>query len=162
MDRPGGGAGGPPALPSSWPRLDQKPDLGGEGMGRSWWGRHATLARPRYVLRPLLGWISFLFSFSKKIPKNPRKNQTSLHRFPVGRFVALAAPPGGGEFRCSALAGARTASSRRKAHCAILGLGAGGRPPLPVPCLFSPEQMARYAGRGEGGGAPRTLGSEQV
>lgn len=50
LDRPGGGAGGPQALPSSWPRLDQEPDLGDgdEGMGGA--GREGLLHSPRALL----------------------------------------------------------------------------------------------------------------
>lgn len=114
LDRPGGGAGGPQALPSSWAHLDQEPDLGerDKGMGRCWWGRTATLAAS------FVGFL-FCFSFLKK-KKNPRWSSR-------GRFVAIAMLPEGGEFRRSVLAGARAASSWRKAHCAVLGLGAGGR-----------------------------------
>lgn len=81
----GGGAGGLPALRSSWPRLDQKPDCGGAG------GEDVGDA---CCARFFVGFL-FLFSFSKKKKKKIW--------FPRGRCECPAGPPGGGEARRSAL-----------------------------------------------------------
>lgn len=58
-------------------------------------GKQVTLARPRRVLSSVLCWI-FFFKFCFLFLKKKKK---SLYGFSLGRFVAITAPPGGGEFR---------------------------------------------------------------
>lgn len=105
-----------------------------------------------YTSRELC-WISLLFFFSKK-----KKKPTLVFTGSVCGYCYAARGRG-----------VQTERARRRPGGVLLekgalcSTGAGGRGPLlPVSCLFSPEQMARYAGRGEGGGAPRTFGSEEV
>lgn len=56
----------------------------------------------------------------------------------------------------SVLIGARVASSWRKAHCAVLGLGGRG-PLLPVSCLFSPRTDGPLCRTWGGRGCPENL-----
>lgn len=133
MNRPGGGAGGPSALPSSWPRLDQKPHLEGDGIGGGVLvGKHATLARPRRVLSPVLCWISFcfLFSFSKKI--KIKKVYTGFHW--VGLWLLLPRQEKGSSdgARSSQAPGRRPLGERRFVQNRGWGLGAGRRFPFLV------------------------------
>lgn len=84
----GPGAGGLPALHSSWPRLDG-PQAGLQGTEGRVLGPHAFA---ECCARIFVGFF-FCFLFLKK-----KKNW-----FPRARFVGLAVPPGGGEARRSAL-----------------------------------------------------------
>lgn len=142
----GPGAGGLPALHSSWPRLDgPQPDCR---------GRRGVCSVRTPSLSAVLGSLldsSFVFFFLKK-------KQIGFHG--LGLWVLLCRQ---GEGRPDgARCGAREASPWRKAHCVGVGLGGRGPGTASLFLFIQREQTAPSAGCGKGGGSTGTLGSTQV